>query len=195
MAKPKNRMEEIVVTSADLFRRQGFPATSIRDIGEALGITSAALYYHFKNKDEVLLGVMQVGLKVVSEAVTEAVANCEGDAWEKIQAAVRAHMRLSLEHQSYATVLLQELRHLSDESREAIIRERDTYDALWENLLEQAQANGLLHAKVEPNLLRLMMFGAINYVVVWYRPKGPLTAQEIADAFTEYLGSGVLKKS
>jgi len=195
MAKPKNRMEEIVVTSAELFRRRGFPATSIRDIGDALGITSAALYYHFKNKDEVLLGVMRVGLNAVSEAVNQAVAECDGSAWDKIHAAVRSHIRFALEHQNYAIVLLQELRHLSDESRREIIRERDTYDALWEELLEQAQADGLLSKDVEPNLLRLMLFGAINYVVVWYKPKGPLTPQQIADAFTEYLGNGVLKKT
>lgn len=192
MAKPKNRMEEIVVTSADLFRRRGFLATSIRDIGEALGITSAALYYHFKNKDEVLLGVMRVGLDAVSEAVIKAVERTDGT-WEKLEAAMEAHLRFSLEHQDYAFVLLQELRHLSPESRSEIIKARDAYEQVWEDLLEQAASEGLLQADVEPNLLRLMIFGAMNSVVTWYNPKGLHTPSEIADSFAQYLRQGVLK--
>ena len=52
--KSVSRVDEILLKSAELFRSKGFQSTSIRDIGAALDITSAALYYHFKNKDEIL---------------------------------------------------------------------------------------------------------------------------------------------
>lgn len=192
--KPKNRMEEIVVTSAELFRARGYLATSIRDIGDALGVTSAALYYHFKNKDEVLLGVMRIGLEEVSQAVTQTIADTEGT-WEKIEAAMISHIRFSLEHQDYAIVLLQELRHLSPQSRKEVVRVRDAYEAVWENLLEQAQTEGLLRKDVDPPLLRLMMFGSLNSVVSWYRPKGGRTPDEIAASFARYIGEGVLTET
>jgi len=192
--KPKNRMEEIVVTSAELFRSRGYLATSIRDIGDALGVTSAALYYHFKNKDEVLLGVMRIGLQEVSQAVTQTIENTEGT-WEKIEAAMVSHIHFSLEHQDYAIVLLQELRHLSPNSRKEVVRVRDAYEEVWEGLLEQAQVEGLLRKDVDPGLLRLMMFGAINSVVSWYRPKGGHSPAEIAASFARYIGEGVLHRS
>ena len=45
---------ELFVASVDLFCRDGYGDVSIRDIANAVGIKSAAIYYHFKNKDEIL---------------------------------------------------------------------------------------------------------------------------------------------
>jgi AcrR family transcriptional regulator len=45
--------EEILRVALDMFTRQGFEATSIRDIADALGMTKSALYYHFRSKDEL----------------------------------------------------------------------------------------------------------------------------------------------
>jgi AcrR family transcriptional regulator len=44
----------ILDTARQLFRDQGFSGTSMRDLSESLGITTAALYYHFDGKDAIL---------------------------------------------------------------------------------------------------------------------------------------------
>ncbi|WP_285661314.1 TetR/AcrR family transcriptional regulator [Actinorhabdospora filicis] len=46
--------ERIQRVSLDLFLRQGYEKTSLREIAEELGVTKAALYYHFKTKDDIL---------------------------------------------------------------------------------------------------------------------------------------------
>jgi AcrR family transcriptional regulator len=38
-----------------LFNQQGYDKTSLRDIAEELGVTKAALYYHFQRKEDILL--------------------------------------------------------------------------------------------------------------------------------------------
>jgi AcrR family transcriptional regulator len=38
----------------ELFTEQGYDATSLREIAERLGVTKAALYYHFKSKEEIV---------------------------------------------------------------------------------------------------------------------------------------------
>ena len=54
-----NRRDLIVETAADLFREHGYSATSVRQIAEAVGVTEAALYYHFKEgKRELLQAVL-----------------------------------------------------------------------------------------------------------------------------------------
>jgi AcrR family transcriptional regulator len=47
--------ERILDVAQDLFTRQGFDKTSLRDIAERLDITKAALYYYFERKDDILL--------------------------------------------------------------------------------------------------------------------------------------------
>jgi AcrR family transcriptional regulator len=49
--------ERILNVALDLFTRQGFDGTSLRQIAESLGLTKAALYYHFESKDDILLAL------------------------------------------------------------------------------------------------------------------------------------------
>ncbi len=49
-----NRRELIINTAADLFRKQGYTATSVRQIADEVGVTEAALYYHFKDGKRAL---------------------------------------------------------------------------------------------------------------------------------------------
>jgi DNA-binding transcriptional regulator YbjK len=44
----------ILATARELFARKGYPGTSISDIADELGTTTAALYYHFSSKAEIL---------------------------------------------------------------------------------------------------------------------------------------------
>ena len=49
--------ERILDVALDLFTDQGFDATSLRQIAERLGVTKAALYYHFESKDDILMAL------------------------------------------------------------------------------------------------------------------------------------------
>ena len=55
-----NRRDLIVETAAELFKKHGYNATSVRQIAEAVGVTEAALYYHFKaGKRELFEAVLK----------------------------------------------------------------------------------------------------------------------------------------
>ncbi len=47
--------ERILDVAMDLFNEQGYDKTSLREIAQRLGITKAALYYHFERKEDILL--------------------------------------------------------------------------------------------------------------------------------------------
>lgn len=191
MARTSNRYQKILIESARLFRERGYLATSIRDIGEALGVTSAALYYHFKNKDELLQAIMLVALNELETAVKASIS-AETDALERIRIATRTHLTISIEYQNFAIVLLQEARHLKPDGLERFIAERDAYERIWANLFLEAHNAGLYKPGVDLNLLRLLMFGTINLVVTWYKPSGAFTPEQIADAIFQYTGTGVI---
>ncbi len=185
------RQSDIIIEAARLFREKGYLATSIRDISEALEITSAALYYHFKNKEEILLAIMNVGLDGLMTAVTQAISR-EKSIWERIRAALEVHLEISLTYQDFAFVLLKDLRHLSPEWQGSIIAKRDAYDNLWDKMLLEGREAGIFRENVDLELLRLMTFGAVNLVISWYKPSGVYQPKEIADAFLEFIGEGVL---
>jgi AcrR family transcriptional regulator len=62
----RQRIREVAL---ELFAEQGYDGTSLRQIAERLGITKAALYYHFKSKDEIVTSVLESMLEGVDELI------------------------------------------------------------------------------------------------------------------------------
>src|SRR5213083_2456332 len=61
------RIQQIAL---ELFTEQGYEATSLREIAERLGVTKAALYYHFKTKEDIVASFMEDRAAAVQEIVT-----------------------------------------------------------------------------------------------------------------------------
>jgi AcrR family transcriptional regulator len=56
LRRPRGEMRELILdTALELFNEQGYDKTSLRQIAERIGVTKAALYYHFERKDDLLL--------------------------------------------------------------------------------------------------------------------------------------------
>src|SRR5262245_49002589 len=90
--------QRILDVAADLFVEQGYEATSLRAISERLGFTKAALYYHFRSKEEILQALIEPVLGLHSEflARLEAADTMEewADALDWIIGAVLENTRL-----------------------------------------------------------------------------------------------------
>ncbi len=60
----RQRIQEIAL---DLFTDHGYEATSLREIAERLGVTKAALYYHFKTKEDIVASLMEDRVHAMEE--------------------------------------------------------------------------------------------------------------------------------
>lgn len=56
-ARRSDTRERIQDIALDLFAEQGYEKTSLREIADRLGVTKAALYYHFKTKEDILVSL------------------------------------------------------------------------------------------------------------------------------------------
>jgi AcrR family transcriptional regulator len=61
------RIQEVAL---ELFTEQGYDKTSLREIAERLGVTKAALYYHFKSKEEIVQSVAADRIEALDKLVT-----------------------------------------------------------------------------------------------------------------------------
>ena len=73
MARPRGSdgaqtRERILAVAQELFTRQGYDKTSLRDIAERLEITKAALYYYFPRKEDILVE-LHLRLQTLGESV------------------------------------------------------------------------------------------------------------------------------
>ena len=70
-----NTKQEILNAALDLFSVQGFEATSISQIANAVGIRKASLYSHFENKQAILVAIVKEVLERYAEHSIFALAN------------------------------------------------------------------------------------------------------------------------
>ena len=69
--EPRSTRDRILDVALELFSRQGYEGTSIRDIAERMSITKAAVYYHFPAKEELLTDLLTPATARVSRVLEE----------------------------------------------------------------------------------------------------------------------------
>jgi AcrR family transcriptional regulator len=165
---PDNRRDDLVRAAAQLFREKGFEGTTIRDIAGAVGMCSGSPFYHFANKHELLMAVMEEGLRLGLERTRAVVDGTGLGAAERFRRLVRAHYGILHDTGSdFIPVMLYDWRSLPAQYKRRIIELKDGYDAIWQDTLDDLHAEGRLRA--DARLARLMILGAINFSATWYR--------------------------
>lgn len=174
-----NRRDQLLRASARLFREKGYDATSVRDIAAATGMQSGSWVYHFRTKQDILAAVMEEGLARALERI-EAIARLELEPREKFRALVRTHIgNLLGPGEDYVPVLLYERRSLEKAQHARVIAPQKRYEEAWSDVIAELQERGewLLPGRID----RLLMFGALNWIVIWYRGRGGLTVDELTE--------------
>lgn len=180
----RNRRADLIRVSARLFREKGFDGTTVRDIADAVGMRSGSPFYHFKTKQDILAAVMEEGL-VAGLNDSERIIASDLAPRDKFRALVRSHLETVLaEGHDFIPVLLYEWRALSPELQARIIDLKDKYDARWQQVLAELREAGLIRS--DSKVVRLLMFGAVNYTAQWFKPGKGLTIDQLADEAVEF---------
>ncbi|MEQ6290798.1 TetR/AcrR family transcriptional regulator [Vogesella sp. GCM10023246] len=174
-----SRRMELVRAAARLFRDQGYERTTVRDLGNAVGLQSGSLFYHFRTKEEILVAVMALGITATTEQLASALAGAK-DTRSKLATLFRVHLHSLLgDNQAALEVMLYEWRSVSAAAKPGLIVLRDRYEALWQQVLDQAASEGLV--KQDTRLLRRTLLGSLHWTVQWYRNDGELSVAQLAE--------------
>uniref|UniRef100_A0AAU2VTH2 TetR/AcrR family transcriptional regulator n=1 Tax=Streptomyces sp. NBC_00008 TaxID=2903610 RepID=A0AAU2VTH2_9ACTN len=65
-----NTRQRIQDVALELFAEQGYEKTSLREISEKLDVTKAALYYHFKTKEDILVSIFEDLNRPIEDMIT-----------------------------------------------------------------------------------------------------------------------------
>lgn len=62
----RSRIQQVAL---DLFTEHGYEKTALREIAERLSVTKAALYYHFKTKEDIVVSIIEDGAQRLDELI------------------------------------------------------------------------------------------------------------------------------
>ncbi len=181
---------EIVEKATELFARDGFGATSLDDIADALGVSQAALYYHVKNKEEILRHIYLSVLNA-SEEPLRRIATSDQPPREKLRHAIEHQVMIAADRSPAMTVFYREWSHLTGPFAHEIKIRQKSYERYFEQIIREGQAAGQFAPNCDPKIATFGLLGMCNWLSHWYHESGRLTPRQIADTFEYLIGSGL----
>ena len=190
-APPNSRRAEILRAAAQIFRDQGFDATSVSDIARALHMTKAGLYHYFTGKEALLFEIMMFGLERVRDEVLVPVRAIR-DPEERLRKLIVRHARIATRAHGAVTFLVDETRALPPSERRKVEHRMRIYvDLVRDTLGEIARAGRL--RRVDVTVATFSLIGMILWLPRWFRHGGRLTPEEAAEAIADMALGGLLK--
>src|SRR5512138_221368 len=183
--------QDILEAAAQVFRQKGFHGASMQDIAKAVSLQKASLYHHVSSKQEILLALLDRALELLLERIAPVAAQ-ELPADKKLQEMIRVYLQILTENTDLSAVLLFEHRSLERKQHARHVPNRDKFEALWRDVVDEGVAARLFKCE-DSALTTRAMLGIMNWTLTWYRPTGPLGIDEIADHYSNLLLNGLLK--
>jgi AcrR family transcriptional regulator len=180
-APPASTAARILDAATNQFFERGFHGASMKELAEEAGIRSATLYYHFPNKEQLLVEIMRATLQDLTATVTAAVAS-QRDPIAALRAAVTSHILFHVERHREVFLCDAELRALSPDARTEVVALRDRYEEIFRATLRAGRDAGVLVVP-DVELVTRSLLTSCSGVAFWFRPSGAMTVDEVAAAY------------
>jgi TetR/AcrR family transcriptional regulator, cholesterol catabolism regulator len=158
--------------AVSLFAERGYAATGIRDIAKAAGITTAAIYHHVENKEDLLVDIIRVAQTALNDGAKRALDGVKRPE-ESLAILVSSLIATHARSRMIARVSDIEIRSLTPASapRAELVALRDEYEAIWRDVLLAGVDQGVFEIDDE-RLTRLALLSMCTGMSEWYRPAG-----------------------
>src|SRR5579859_5702144 len=183
----------IELVASELFARKGFGATSLDDIAEALGATKGALYYHVRNKEEILR-LIYLTVLTASEEPLRRIVEADLPPLEKLRRAVEHQTAVAADRSPAMTVFYREQHYLTGPFAREIILRKKAYERYFEQIIEEGQAAGVFQPNIDPKIATFGLLGMCNWLSQWYRSGGQYSPRQIAAMFVNIVENGLILK-
>lgn len=179
-AKAQGSRQDILAVAARMMRERGFADMSLRDLAGAVGMKAGSLYYHFSSKEDLATEVMRLGVEMVSDAVTEGLAQA-GDLTprDRLLRALHIHLETLLSAGDFSSAHIRCYPFVPGAVRAELTGVRRAYDQVWNGIIRAYLGEDADATRVR--YLRHALIGALNWSLEWFDPE--------RDSVTDYVAS------
>lgn len=170
--RPGHDLAAVVAAGTAVFTERGYDAATMDDVAAALRIAKSSVYHHVSGKEEILQRALDRALGALEDVFAAAETDPEGGAADvRLESAVRGAAAALVRELPSVTLLLR-VRGNSPVERAAVARRR-AIDARLAGLVRAAAEAGTLRADIDPAVVSRLIFGMVNSLTEWYRPRAP----------------------
>jgi AcrR family transcriptional regulator len=187
----KTRWDKVRRTAAELFAANGFAAASLSRLARQARLSKPGIYYHVRDKEELLFRICQGTMAVLLQSVQAALRDA-GDPVSKLQHVIRAHADHYWDHSWDLVILFGQRRYLSPARQRRIIALERQYLDLVRAIIRDGVKQRVFRP-LDPSLAAFALFAILNTLDAWYDRRGSLRAGELVKQIEELLLSGLLR--
>jgi AcrR family transcriptional regulator len=173
----------LLVAAVEAFAERGYHATTTRDIAGRAGMSPAALYIHYKTKEELLHRISRIGHEKALELL-QASAGGEGTAAERLADSVSSFVRWHAAQHTTARVVQYELEALGPEARAEIVALRRRTDAVVRDIINDGVCAGEFDVPDVPGTTLAVLSLCID-VARWFNVAGRRTPDEVGALYAD----------
>jgi AcrR family transcriptional regulator len=188
--RPGLTRERVMEVAAAMFRERGYEKTSLNAIGEQLGVSAAALYYHFRSKDEILFAYLESGFEVVLDRTVEAMTASAPD--ERLRQLIRTYVLFDLGELPGSEFFsagvfgyFQLAESLDQQQRRRLEKAQRAYLELIRSTITDGVKAGIFETE-DVTAAAFALVGMAAHAVHWFKAGRKLSATDVADLYAEY---------
>lgn len=193
MSRAAGSKDRIIDVAIDLFSKRGFKGTSIRNIASAAEISIPNIYHYFGNKEGLLLAILQRSSEDVLRQLKR-VCQLEIEPLERFKRLVSTHISVAGNSIKEAKIFFLDDEDLSKEGNEINLQIQREILGIYLDQLHLLKEKNLVHYKSH-TVLAFNILALVNWFLRWYRPKGPMSLEEITEEIVTFSMYGLLGPS
>lgn len=189
-----SRREEILAVAAQVMAERGLASATVRDIGQAAGILSGSLYYHFESKEQMVLDLLLPSVlesnanarRIVEEASSHVEAVTELIRESVSQTAAHPHNSLILRNEARAFAESPALAPLADARREVL--------GIWVGEVKGGVKTGEFRDDIVPDVAVRAMFDSVLGAARWFIGDKRVKPERVTETLVAMHVNGLAKR-
>jgi TetR/AcrR family transcriptional regulator, cholesterol catabolism regulator len=173
----ERRLEEILLHATEVFYEKGYEGASMRDLSRASGMSLSGLYHYFESKEKLLYLIQKHTFSTIVGRLRDRL-DSTSDPEQRIRVFMANHLEYFLANRKAMKVLSHEDDVLKNGYGSEIAAIKREYYRICIGLLDDFKRERKLN--FSSRLAVLTMFGMMNWIYTWYRPRIDANAADIA---------------
>lgn len=186
--KQETRKDQIIKTSAMLFKDKGYSAVTMRDLATAMGMKAASLYNHINSKQDILKAII---ISIAEEFTNgmNTVMQSKATNISKLKSIVALHVGITANNTNGMASLNNDWMHLEDQL-DYYLQMRNEYEANFVTIIKAGIASSEIKNN-NPEIIMFSMLTTLRSLYLWIPKKDDLNANDLANSLSEVLIEGI----
>jgi len=185
------KYKKIVVVASQLMSKKGYKGASLDRIADIVGIHKSTLFHYFKNKEQLLMAVLEVSTEEVIRDLEAIIRSKNFSPEEKLRLAIVNHLQSQSRYYDSVNVYHSEIRFLSGRNKQKFLKRREHYGMCFERLIEQiskSNSKDFAHFReLDRKIVAFGILGMCNWAAKWFKESGQLKTEDVANLFYSML--------